>query len=314
MSTLNKLIEIALSEEGYLEKNSNDKLDDKTANVGYKNYTKYARDLDNLKDFYNGRKNGHSWCDVFVDWCFVKTFGKIRAQELLCQPNKSTGAGVGFSKSFYEKKKQYHKKNPKIGDQIFFKKGLSITHTGIVYKVDSKKVYTIEGNTSSKQGVIPNGGCVRTKSYNLNLSSIDGYGRPKYRNNELNSTPQKQEIYYIDNVGYDGLNVRSKQTNEIVNNYPIGLSLKIEKISNGKAYFGNNYVYANYLSKQYPSLKTIISKNGLYVRKKRNTNNKKNPPITLLPYGTKIKSYGEKYGWTKVSPNKEAWVSSKYLK
>ena len=40
-----KVISIALTEVGYLEKASNDQLDDKTANAGNKNYTKYARDM-----------------------------------------------------------------------------------------------------------------------------------------------------------------------------------------------------------------------------------------------------------------------------
>ena len=35
-------------------------------------------------------------------------------------------------------------------------------------------------DTSSKAGVIENGGCVAMKSYSLNYSKIDGYGRPKY--------------------------------------------------------------------------------------------------------------------------------------
>ena len=36
---------IALAEVGYLEKASNEQLDDKTANAGKKNFTKYARDM-----------------------------------------------------------------------------------------------------------------------------------------------------------------------------------------------------------------------------------------------------------------------------
>ena len=40
----NKLIKVALNEEGYLEKNTNSQLDSKTENAGYNNYTKYARD------------------------------------------------------------------------------------------------------------------------------------------------------------------------------------------------------------------------------------------------------------------------------
>lgn len=40
-----KVITIALAEVGYLEKASNAQLDDKTANAGKKNFTKYARDM-----------------------------------------------------------------------------------------------------------------------------------------------------------------------------------------------------------------------------------------------------------------------------
>lgn len=49
-----------------------------------------------------------------------------------------------------------------------------------MYKVDANRVYTIEGNTSSASGVIPNGGAVAYKSYQLNYNRIAGYGRPKY--------------------------------------------------------------------------------------------------------------------------------------
>ena len=57
MSEVKKVLEIALAEVGYLEKKSNNQLDNKTANAGYNNYTKYARDLDAIPDFYNGKKN-----------------------------------------------------------------------------------------------------------------------------------------------------------------------------------------------------------------------------------------------------------------
>ena len=74
MSAVEKLLSVAAAEIGYLEKQSNSQLDDKTANAGYNNYTKYARDLDAL-GVYNFPKNGYAWCDMFVDWCFVQAFG-----------------------------------------------------------------------------------------------------------------------------------------------------------------------------------------------------------------------------------------------
>ena len=176
-----KVIEIANAEVGYLEKETNKNLDSKTGNAGDENFTKYARDLDNLTNFYNGKKNGYSWCDVFVDWCFYKAYGRAAAQTLLCQPDKSLGAGCKYSAQYFKNNKRWYTSSPKIGNQIFFKNASgSICHTGIVYKVDSTYVYTIEGNTSSAEGVVENGGCVAKKKYKLGYSKIAGYGRPKY--------------------------------------------------------------------------------------------------------------------------------------
>ena len=109
---------------------------------------------------------------MFVDWCFVTAFGYENALRLLCQPERSCGAGCTWSAKYYKQKGQFFTSNPQVGDQIFF--GTSIdncTHTGLVEKVDSSKVYTIEGNTSNK--------CAR-RSYALNSAKIVGYGRPKY--------------------------------------------------------------------------------------------------------------------------------------
>lgn len=178
-----RVIDIALSEVGYLEKASNSQLDDKTANAGNKNFTKYARDLDAL-GFYNGRKQSVAWCDVFVDHCFVAAYGVEAALKLTCQPTKAAnncGAGCKHSRNYYKAKGQLYN-NPEPGDQIFFygSDGVSISHTGLVYKVDNKKVYTVEGNTSGSSGVEANGGGVFKKSYSLSYSRIAGYGRPKY--------------------------------------------------------------------------------------------------------------------------------------
>lgn len=172
-----KVLQIAEAEIGYLEKATNSQLDDKLANAGKGNYTKYARDLDAIPGFYNGKKNGYAWCDVFVDWLFVQAFGVDVAKELLCQPDKSYGAGCTYSARYYKQNGQFYTSNPKPGDQIFFG---NVSHTGIVYKVDNTYVYTIEGNTSGASGVVANGGGVCKKKYKLNYNKIHGYGRPKY--------------------------------------------------------------------------------------------------------------------------------------
>lgn len=188
-ATIKDLVALAESEVGYLEKASNAQLDDKTANAGSANWTKYARDLDNI-GFYNGRKNGYSWCDVFVDWCFVKTFGVDEAMRLLCQPAKSLGAGCNYSAQYYQAKGQWYK-TPQVGDQIFFKSAsYSYAHTGLVVGVDASNVYTVEGNTSGASGVIANGGGVCKKSYPLNYANIVGYGRPAYTASEKAEQPE----------------------------------------------------------------------------------------------------------------------------
>ena len=67
-----------------------------------------------------------------------------------------------------------------MGDQIFFGPSGAETHTGIVYHVNDKYVFTIEGNTSGASGVVANGGGVCRKQYLLGYSKISGYGRPLY--------------------------------------------------------------------------------------------------------------------------------------
>lgn len=187
------VINIARNEVGYLEKASNKNLDDKTANAGKNNYTKYARDLDAIPGFYNYKKNGYEWCDIFVDWCLVKAFGADKAKELLRQPDKSLGAGCKYSMNYYKANGQLYSK-PAVGDQIFFKNSDGdITHTGLVYDVDKTYVYTIEGNTSSASGVVANGGAVAKKKYKLSYAKIAGYGRPDYDLPELHYIPTTKE-------------------------------------------------------------------------------------------------------------------------
>jgi len=170
---VSKVLAVAVAEIGYKEKASNSQLDDKTANAGSANYTKYARDFDKkYPNWYNGKKNGFAWCDMFVDWCFLTAYGYENALRLLCQPEKSAGAGCTYSLRYFKKKGQFHTSNPKPGDQIFFGTSLdNATHTGIVEKVTASKVNTIEGNTSNQ---------VARRSYALSNSPILGYGRPAY--------------------------------------------------------------------------------------------------------------------------------------
>ena len=174
-----KVLEIAEGEVGYLEKASNSQLDDKTANAGRNNYTKYARDLA-AAGYYQSSKQGFAWCDMWFDWVHYMAAGKDAklAQEVTCQSGPY-GAGCTYSARYYKQAGRFYT-TPKVGDQIFFGVENNVTHTGLVYKVDSNRVYTIEGNTSGASGVVANGGGVCKKSYLLSCNKIYGYGRPKY--------------------------------------------------------------------------------------------------------------------------------------
>lgn len=178
-----RVIDIALAEVGYLEKETTAQLDDKTANAGDANRTKYARDLDAVK-FYNGKKQGVAWCDTFVDWSFYTAYGLEAALKLTCQALGSAGAGCRYSRSYYKKKGQLFD-TPEPGDQVFFwPKDRSdpnkVQHTGLVYAVDDTYVYTVEGNTSGANGVVWNGGGVCKKKYKLNYNRLAGFGRPDW--------------------------------------------------------------------------------------------------------------------------------------
>lgn len=175
---MQRLLDVARGEVGYLEKASNSSLDSKTENAGYRNWTKYARDLDSLGDFYNGPKNGFEWCDIFVDWCMIRAYGVELGMKLLVQPKYSAGAGCTYSMGYYKSKGQLYS-DPKPGDQIFFSNDNWKTsyHTGLVEKVEGEYVYTIEGNTSAASGVVANGGGVARKSYPV---SWGRYGRPDW--------------------------------------------------------------------------------------------------------------------------------------
>jgi len=176
-NAISRLLTTARGEIGYLEKASNAQLDDKTANAGYNNWTKYARDLDQL-GVYNFPKNGYAWCDMFVDWCLVKTFGVELAWRMTGQAMKGSGAGCTCSADYYRAIGRFFAE-PQPGDQIFFKDSDGdMGHTGLVERVANGYVYTIEGNTSSASGVVANGGSVNAKSYPINYSKIGGYGRP----------------------------------------------------------------------------------------------------------------------------------------
>lgn len=153
----NKVSNTAIGEVGYTETG--------------KNITKYAEYFDkNCPNFYNTKKQGAEWCDIFNDYCFVVNFGEDTARKMLYQPVKSAGAGCKYSTNYYKQNNAFYS-TPEYGDQIFFYVGGEINHTGRVVGVSNTQVMTVEGNSAN---------AVRQRMYNLNDKNIAGYGRPNW--------------------------------------------------------------------------------------------------------------------------------------
>lgn len=148
----------------YLEKKSNAYLDDFTKNAGDKNYTKFARDVNNWNQ---PGCQGQPWCAVYQFWKLVTVLGLTKALQIM---------GGGFyncqSVTRHAKEKGTWHSTPKKGALIIFRNG---SHIGSVNSFDSTYVYTNEGNTSGVAGVVANGGACRNKKYKLTDSAIDGY-------------------------------------------------------------------------------------------------------------------------------------------
>lgn len=175
---INKLCDYAKSQVGY-----------KAQNV---KRNKYAEYMDGINKYYNGKKNGFDWCDVFVDCMFLQVFGNPKGREMIYQPLESCGAGCRFSANYYISNKAWYK-TPQRGDQIFFGVRGDEYHTGIVVAVDGTYVTTVEGNTGGGNGQ------VSMQKYRRTSTVISGYGRPNWKL-VANGTPTVEPI---PNTSYD---------------------------------------------------------------------------------------------------------------
>ena len=203
---IEKLVTCAKKQVGYLEKRSNAQLDDKTANAGSANWNRYARDIDSkYPNFYNGKKNGYSWCDIFVDWVFIECFGYENALKMLYQPEKSAGAGCKYSADYYRRNNAFFKQ-PIVGDQVFFGDYGNEGHTGIVVAVNGNVITTVEGNTSGGYGVDANGDGVYIKRYDTSTQYIPGFGRPNWE--VVSNDVGNEEV--TDTVSYPTIKLCSK--------------------------------------------------------------------------------------------------------
>lgn len=210
---INRVISIAAAEVGYLEKRSNSQLDDKTANAGSNNYTKYWRDV------YPAYQ-AQAWCAAFVSWVLMQAFDKATAEKLLKHWPYVYCPTLGSLFTKYA--------NPEVGDIVIFYRGGTFAHTGIVIKVSGDQFWTIEGNTSGASGVIANGGGVCQKSYYN--SSLPGtkFCRPdwsiavSWMDEHLGSATQPEKDYLCE--GDQGEAVRTYQGKLISVGYDCGSS------------------------------------------------------------------------------------------
>lgn len=182
-------ISLFLAEVGYHEKASNAQLESPTANSGSANWNKFAAHIDSLRakglNFYNGRKNIGplgEWCDISYDDTMIRFCQSLGLDELeaaklamqmLYQPYDSCGAGCEYSAGYYRAAGAWIERGgePKTGDQIFFGKRGSETHTGGVVRSDNLYVYTVEGNANNQ---------VMERRYARSDGNIAGYGRPNF--------------------------------------------------------------------------------------------------------------------------------------
>lgn len=290
---IKKVIDLAKEQIGYRETKSN--------------ITKYASDFDTkYPDFYNYKKQGAAWCDIFVDWLFVTAFGEDEALKMLCQPKKSAGAGCKFSAEYYAKKGRFMSE-PQAGDQIFFVSNGEINHTGIVTDVDTKKVYTIEGNSSNT---------VKAHSYALSNNKIAGYGRPIWSaaevaeqspqnpQNSLKLSDEEIALQVINGMWGNGKERRQRLT-EAGYNYDA-----IQKIVNRKLGVSTKPSASESLNKKIFIGIVATKKDPLNIRSGAGI---QYPVIGQLPKGSSIRVCADRSGgWYKLA-DREGYVAGNLI-
>lgn len=209
MASLKSLLSLAESELGYQEKASNNQLDSKSANVGDKNYTKYARDINAIG--LSGCQ-GQAWCGVYQMWLEYKNSSKEVALSHLGPTFYNCFATMNWAKA--NKKWVDKTGTPKAGYRVVF----SQSHIALVTKVTDKKIYTNEGNTSDGSAVYRDGGRVCNKSYDRTFDKILGYVIVNY---EDSHSAEIQNMYEIA-LSYEGLKTTTSSTLNIRNHAKSG--------------------------------------------------------------------------------------------
>ena len=128
-------------------------------------------------------------------------------------------------------------------------------------------------------------------------------------------THQEKVYKYVTNVDWEGLVVRkSPNGNPTGELLKAGTKVQVLEDSGYWSRIGDSeWVWSMNLSKKQPKTKVVyyVKKPPLNVRNKPSADAK---DIGNLYNGQSVQVYKTKKGWSKVSPDSEAWVSSNYLK
>ncbi len=245
VGTWDKTKKLLDEQVGYLEKSSNSNLDSKSGNAGYNNYTKYARDVNNMGLM---GCQGQPWCAVYQFWICAQVFGKSKALEIM---------GNGFyncnSVKAHAKSKGTWHSTPKLGALVIFRNG---AHIGRVISVSGNTIRTNEGNTSAGglNNVEANGGCVAEKSYTIGNNQIDGYVWIDY--GEGAETPEEPwKAIGTATSTVDNLYVRAEPNGEIIGELMKGNRFEINGVTSGSwtqvnvANIGVGWVWTDYTQK-----------------------------------------------------------------
>lgn len=159
LTSKNCFLHIANNEVGYLEKASDYNLDDKYANPGTADYSKYGAWLGASK---------MPWCAAFVSWCanqaHVLTSIIPKTDSVYAMRNFYINAG-----RYYESAARGGTYTPLPGDLVFIYWKEPYGHIGIIYSVEGNNITVIEGNWDAK---------VNKRTLVLTDTSLTGYASP----------------------------------------------------------------------------------------------------------------------------------------
>lgn len=205
-SELEKVIEVAKSDLGYLEKalkykNNKEILYDKTKGASDENTTKHWFEI-------KQEWQGQPWCAIWICWVFTRALGEKRAKELLKHYPYTYCPTMSGLFTLYA--------NPKVGDIVIFKRSGTFVHTGLVIAVDGDKFTTIEGNTSGASSIVANGGGVCQKTYYNSKLIGTKFCRPAYSSTAITSDTNKvvvaDDMHTVKWKGYVNVGKNTKLT------------------------------------------------------------------------------------------------------